>query len=112
MNKTINYETLEEFVETPREAYLVSQVTFEPSVIIEQTNNLLVLFMEKYLDCEESKEALRNDLQTRPQLVESILFTIFDRLKEVEAMLLECQEYKVKGKDDTHTSAQVLEMSA
>lgn len=112
MNKTINYETLEEFVKAPNEAFLVAQVTFEPSVILEQTNNLMVLFMEKYLDGEKEKSALRDDLQTRPQLVESILLTIFERLREVEAMLLECQEYKVKGKDDTRTAAQALEISA
>ena len=96
--KTYNYSKLEEEIKTEHEASLISDITFEPSTIIERVSDLMSIFAELYLDTNKGHKLLAEELHCRPHIVTSLFFSIFEQLKDVEQMLNECQEFKLPSK--------------
>ena len=115
MNTTYNYENLTDSVKTKEQAFALASSTFHPSVVIERTAALLQRFMEDYLENSEGKELLAAEITQRPYMITSLIETIYEQIKEVEAMLIECQEFKVEDKlpkSKIPTVAQALGITA
>ena len=94
--RTSNYTELESQIKTKREAFKLSVVTFEPSVIIDRVNDLMQNFSELYLESKESLEHLQNDIENRPGMVTSLFHSIWDQISDVAEMLAECQDFVTK----------------
>ncbi len=94
--KTINYNALEENIANQNEAFKLANVTFEPSVIIERVDGLLDLFLETYIDTEENRKNLSEDIIRRPNIVMALVYSIVHQTKDVVAMLQECQNHEVR----------------
>ena len=92
--RTNNYTTLENQIKTQKEAFNLSVVTFEPSVIIDNVNDLMMMFSELYLESKESQQKLKNEIENRPNMVTSIFFSIWNQIRDVAQMLTECQDFK------------------
>ena len=94
--RTSNYTELESQIKTKREAFKLSVVTFEPSVIIDRVDDLMRNFSELYLESKESLENLQNDIENRPGMVTSLFFSIWTHIQDVSKMLKECQDFDPK----------------
>ena len=93
-NKTYNYRELVDLVKTDKDAFMLAQCTYQPSVLMERCDELMTHFSDIYLDTEENRKNLADDLARRPSLVIALYYSIFDQLKDALAMLNECQEYE------------------
>lgn len=94
--RTNNYTTLENQIKTREEAFNLSVVTCEPSTIIDNANDLMMLFSEMYLESKESLENLKNEIKNRPNMVISLFFSIWNQIRDVAQMLTECQDFEPK----------------
>lgn len=93
-NKTRNLKELLENAKTKREAVIVQNITFAPYITSTRAYRLMEMFIEKYFENADSVQDLIFDLQTAPQKVEAIIFTVFEQLEDVSAMLSEIQTFK------------------
>lgn len=93
--KTLNHSNLEDFIRTNEDSYKLAQCTFLPSVELEQTDALITIMFEKYLEDEESRKNFIYDIENRTELVLSLFHIIRERVQTVEGMLLEIQDFEI-----------------
>lgn len=93
-NKTRNLKELLEYAKTKREAVIVQNITCAPYITVTRAYHLMEMLIEKYFENADSIQDLIFDLQTAPRKVEAIIFTVFEQLEDVSAMLSEIQMFK------------------
>ena len=63
---------------------------------MERCDSLMATFSELYLDTKEARDDLKFEMEHRPEMVLALFNSIWTQMKDVNAMLLECQNYTVK----------------